>query len=48
LAIAVTYFEDAEKEPMPKGSRVSWKDVKADLIKGAREWERTRKRGPER
>jgi hypothetical protein len=46
LAMAVTYFDDAEKDPMPRGCKVSWRTVKGDLIQGVREWERTRARGP--
>jgi hypothetical protein len=48
LAMAVTYFDDAEREPMPKGCKVSWKTVRRDLIEGVRDWERARTRGPER
>jgi hypothetical protein len=42
VARALTYFVDAEKEPMPKGCKVSWEKVKADLMKGVRQWERNR------
>jgi hypothetical protein len=48
VAMALTYFHDAEKEPMPRGCKVSWESVKTDLVKGVREWERTRQRGLER
>lgn len=48
VALALTYFDDAEKDPMPRGCKVPWATVKADLLKGVRAWERTRKRGIER
>jgi hypothetical protein len=48
IALALSYFVDAENEPMPKGCKVSWEKVKGDLVKGVREWERTRKRDLER
>ena len=48
VALALTYFEDAEKDPMPRGCKVPWKEVKADLLKGVRDWERAKKRGDDR
>jgi hypothetical protein len=45
VARALVHFVDAEKEPMPKGCKVSWEKVKADLVKGVREWEKRRDRG---
>ena len=42
VARALIYFVDADKEPMPKGCKVSWEKVKADLIKGVRDWEKRR------
>lgn len=48
IALALTYFVDADKDPMPRGCKVSWTTVKAGLVKGVREWERKRKRGIER
>jgi hypothetical protein len=42
VARALIYFVDADKEPMPKGCRVSWATVKADLVKGVRDWEKRR------
>jgi hypothetical protein len=48
IARALSYFADAEREPMPRGCKISWAEVKADLVKGVRDWERTRKRGIDR
>ena len=48
IARALTYFADAEKQPMPKGCKVSWEQVKSDLEAGVRQWERSRKRGIDR
>lgn len=42
VARALLYFVDAEKEPMPKGCKVSWEKVKADLARGVRDWEKKR------
>jgi hypothetical protein len=42
VARALLYHADAEREPMPKGCKVSWEKVKADLTKGVRQWERNR------
>jgi hypothetical protein len=42
VARALLYYADAEREPMPKGCKVSWEKVKADLTKGVRQWERNR------
>jgi hypothetical protein len=43
IALALTYFADAEKDPMPRGCKVSWAKVKATLTKGIREWQTGRK-----
>lgn len=48
IALSLTYFADAEKEPMPRGCKGSWEQVKKELQQGVREWERQRDRGPER
>ena len=48
VALALTYFVDAEKQAMPRGYKVPWDDVKNDLIEGVRDWERARKRGAKR
>lgn len=48
VALSLTYFVDAEKEPMPRGCKVSWDRVKKDLQNGVRDWERKRDRGIER
>lgn len=48
IALSLTYFVDAEKEPMPRGCKVSWEQVKNDLVAGVREWERQRNRSIER
>lgn len=42
VARSLTYFADAERDPMPRGCTISWRKVKADLTKGVREWERAR------
>jgi hypothetical protein len=36
---ALTYFVDAERDPMPAGCAVSWEKVKKDLTLGVRQWE---------
>ena len=48
VARALTYFVDAEKEPMPKGCKVTWGKVRTDLEKGVTEWHRGRGRRLER
>jgi hypothetical protein len=48
IARAITYFTDADRQPMPRGCTVSWDEVKADLVLGVREWERSKKRGLDR
>ncbi|HVV52520.1 MAG TPA: nucleotidyl transferase AbiEii/AbiGii toxin family protein [Polyangia bacterium] len=48
IALALTYFVDAEKESMPRGCKVSWEQVKKDLQRGVQEWERQRDRGIDR
>ncbi len=48
VARSLLYFVDAEKEPMPKGCKASWEKVKADLIKGVRDWEKRRQRERDR
>ena len=45
VARALTYFVDAEKEPMPRGCRVPSEKVKKDIANGVREWDRERTRG---
>lgn len=45
LARAFTYFDDAERQPMPLGCTADWEQVKANILKGVREWERTQARG---
>jgi hypothetical protein len=39
---AMTYFADAEKEPMPAGCFVPWSKVKADSERWAKAWDRSR------
>lgn len=48
IALSLTYFADADKDEMPRGSKVSWDRVKKDLEKGVRDWQRKRDRGLER
>jgi hypothetical protein len=45
IARAITFFVDADRQPMPKGCKVPWEKVKEDLSQGVREWERARDRG---
>jgi hypothetical protein len=44
VARALTYFVDAEKDPMPAGYAVVWKKVKADLTRGVQQWEQGRRK----
>ena len=48
VARALTYFVDAEHDPVPAGCTVAWQKVKADLSQGAQAWEngRRHKRSP--
>jgi hypothetical protein len=39
VARALTYFVDAEKDPMPAGYAVAWEKVKTDLARGVQQWE---------
>jgi hypothetical protein len=50
IALALTYFDDADLQPMPAQCTLSWALVKKELTAGVRLWERTRAeaRGPER
>ena len=41
---ALTYFVDAERDPMPAGCAVSWEKAKADLTLGVRQWEQSHRR----
>jgi hypothetical protein len=43
---AMTYFVDAEREPMPAGCFVPWPKVKADFERWAEAWDRSRKSQP--
>ncbi len=45
---ALTYFADAEREPLPAGCKVPWETVKKELSRAIRKWERTRDSDPER
>jgi hypothetical protein len=48
LKLALTYFVDADQHPMPNGCTMSWAQVKVDLVRDVRAWERNLARGPER
>lgn len=48
MKLALTYFADAEGEPMPDGCGVKWPNVKAELQRGVALWERNRSRGLDR
>ena len=41
LALALTFFGDAEKDPMPEGCAVQWAEVKAELQRAVQTWERS-------
>jgi len=43
IARAISYFVDADRQPMPRGCTVTWDKVKAELLLGVRAWERSRK-----
>jgi hypothetical protein len=45
MKLALTYFADADRQEVPIEYRTPWKQVKADLERGVREWERTRSQG---
>jgi hypothetical protein len=45
IALALTYFADAERDPTPEGCKVSWEKVKTDVSKWVLEWERNLQRG---
>jgi len=45
---ALTFFDDADKQPMPRGCAVHWDHVKSDILQGVREWQRQREAGLER
>jgi hypothetical protein len=42
IARALGYTVDAERDPMPAGSAVSWEKVKAELTRGVQQWEHGR------
>jgi hypothetical protein len=46
LKQALTYFTDAEKQPMPRGCSIAWATVKRELLRDVRAWERERSRSP--
>jgi len=45
VAMSMCYFADAEHQPMPQGCMFGWEQIKRELEKGVRVWERTRDRG---
>jgi hypothetical protein len=45
MKLALTYFEDAEKDVVRFEYAVPWEKVKADIRRGVMEWERSRQRG---
>jgi hypothetical protein len=45
IKLALTYFEDADRQALPIDYSVPWKQVKADLQRGVQKWERSRDRG---
>lgn len=42
VARSLTYFADADRDPMPRGCTVSWRKVKSDFTRWASEWEKAR------
>jgi hypothetical protein len=48
VKLALTYFEDADRQALPIDYSAPWKQVKADLQHGVQQWERKRDRGFER
>lgn len=48
LKLALTYYSDAEKDPVGVRYAVPWERVKADLQRGVLEWDRSRSRGLDR
>jgi len=42
MELALSYFKDAERDPMPAGYKHTWETVKADLSKGLESWRRDR------
>jgi hypothetical protein len=44
VAKALTYFKDAEPDPMPAKCTISWAAVKEELTSAVRKWERERSR----
>lgn len=45
LTRALCYFDDAEREPMPRGCAVEWSTVKREIAEGVRAWQRERSKG---
>ena len=48
MKLALTYFDDAEKDVVRFEYIVPWEKVKADIRRGVLEWERRRQRGMDR
>lgn len=48
MKLALTYFDDAEKDVVRFEYMVPWEKVKADIRRGVLEWERRRARGMDR
>lgn len=48
LKRALTYFVDADREPIPDSANAQWDRVKRELMRDVVELERSRDRGPER
>lgn len=48
MKLALTYFEDAERDEMPRGYETAWTQVKKDIQRGIQQWERSRSRGLDR
>ncbi|HKO91635.1 MAG TPA: nucleotidyl transferase AbiEii/AbiGii toxin family protein [Polyangiaceae bacterium] len=48
MKLALTYFDDAEKDVVRFDYAIPWDKVKSDLQRGVRDWERNRSRGLDR
>lgn len=45
VAMSMCYFVDAERQPMPHGYMFDWEQIKHELERDVRAWERTHDRG---
>jgi hypothetical protein len=45
MVLALGYFKDAERQPMPRGCTFTWQEVKNGVSAGVRAWERSHRLG---